>query len=45
MAERWFPRERVSLETMAKALWLEEDYWEKFRRHVAAGVSLAFNGE
>ncbi|WP_035075176.1 DUF6890 family protein [Maridesulfovibrio zosterae] len=41
---RWFPGQEVTEESMAEALWLEQDFWEKMSVAVSNGISKAFRG-
>lgn len=41
---RWFPGRAVDGESMAEALFLERDYWEKMSVAVANGIARAFKG-
>jgi hypothetical protein len=45
LCRKWFPREPVSEQTMAEAMYLEELHWEGMKQVVAAGIALALEGE
>jgi len=44
LAEHWLPHSPADDETMARALWLEKEYWKRMRICVANGVARAFSG-
>nr|DAL64236.1 MAG TPA_asm: hypothetical protein [Caudoviricetes sp.] len=39
------PNENDSTENLARAIWLDNRYWENYAISVANGISLAFKGE
>ncbi len=41
-SHKWFPGRDVTIRSMAEAQFLENDFWEKQRLAVAAGVAMAF---
>jgi hypothetical protein len=41
-SHKWFPGRDVTTRSMAEALFLENDFWEKQRVAVANGVATAF---
>jgi len=41
---KWFPGREATVESMAEALFLENDYWEKMTVAVGNGVAKAFGG-
>jgi hypothetical protein len=43
-SRRWFPGREVTTKSMAEALFLEKDYWEKQQIAVTNGVARAFKG-
>jgi hypothetical protein len=44
LVHRWLPGQPVSEQTMAEAMLLEKDYWEKMSVAITNGVVKAFNG-
>ncbi|EPR43141.1 hypothetical protein dsx2_2501 [Desulfovibrio sp. X2] len=44
LSRRWFPSRAVDSESMAEALFLEKDHWEKMAVAVANGIAKAFRG-
>lgn len=45
LANHWLPNCPPDEETMARALWLEKEYWQRMRVCVANGVARAFSGK
>ncbi|WP_371924878.1 hypothetical protein [Endozoicomonas sp. SCSIO W0465] len=45
LAGHWLPNFPPDEETMARALWLEKEYWQRMRVCVANGVARAFSGK
>lgn len=43
-ARKWFPGREMSEDSLAEALFLETDYWEKMSVAVANGIAKAFKG-
>ncbi|WP_434091633.1 DUF6890 family protein [Serratia marcescens] len=41
----YLPAENDSSENLARAIWLDNRYWENMRVATANGISLAFKGE
>ncbi|HCE5112906.1 TPA: hypothetical protein NKO82_004554 [Vibrio parahaemolyticus] len=41
---KWLPSETDSEENLARAIWLEQQYWEKMQVATANGVAKAFSG-
>ena len=44
LSHKWFPSRAVDLDSMAEAVFLETDYWEKMQIAVANGIAKAFRG-
>jgi len=44
LVRKWFPGQAVTEQSMAEAMVLEKDYWEKMAVAVTCGVTKAFNG-
>ncbi|WP_420588227.1 DUF6890 family protein [Bacterioplanoides sp.] len=44
LAQHWFPGSDLSEETMARALWMEKECWQRMQKAVANGVARAFSG-
>ncbi|GFM34203.1 hypothetical protein LN040_03885 [Desulfovibrio subterraneus] len=44
LVHRWLPGRAVDAQSMAEAVLLEKDYWEKMAVAVTNGVAKAFNG-
>ncbi|MFI7973232.1 MULTISPECIES: DUF6890 family protein [Serratia] len=45
MRRHYLPNENDSTENLARAIWLDNRYWENNAISVANGISLAFKGE
>ncbi|WP_418720386.1 DUF6890 family protein [Bilophila wadsworthia] len=44
LSHKWFPARDVDQDSMAEAVFLEADYWEKMQIAVANGIAKAFRG-
>lgn len=44
LVRKWLPGEAITAQTMAEAMVMEKDYWEKMTAAVTNGVAKAFNG-
>ncbi|MEI9743581.1 DUF6890 family protein [Enterobacter ludwigii] len=45
LRRHYLPFEQDSDESYSRAMWLDNHYWENFRKSAASGVVLAFEGE
>ncbi|WP_423783671.1 DUF6890 family protein [Gibbsiella quercinecans] len=45
LRRHYLPNENDSTENLARAIWLDNRYWENNAISVANGISLAFKGE
>ena len=44
LSHKWFPARDVDQDSMAEAVFLEADYWEKMQIAVANGIVKAVRG-
>ncbi len=44
LSRHWFPGRKVDEDSMAEALFLEQDHWRKMSVAVANGIVIAFKG-
>jgi len=44
LTRKWLPGASHDTESMAQALFLENDYWEKMTASISRGIAQAFKG-
>ncbi|WP_399494493.1 DUF6890 family protein [Xenorhabdus griffiniae] len=45
LRRHYLPHEKDNTENLARAIWLDNRYWENMRIATANGIALAFKGE
>ncbi|WP_394357658.1 DUF6890 family protein [Morganella morganii] len=45
LRRHYFPHDNDDEESLARAVWFDNKYWENMRIAVANGIALAFKGE
>ncbi|WP_417903685.1 DUF6890 family protein [Brenneria corticis] len=45
MRRHYLPHEPDDIDNLARAVWLDNSYWEKMRVAVGNGITLAFKGD
>ncbi|WP_415843126.1 DUF6890 family protein [Yersinia entomophaga] len=45
LRRHYLPHENDEVENLARALWLDNRYWENTRIAIANGIGVAFKGE
>ncbi|PWC18244.1 hypothetical protein DDT56_05080 [Brenneria corticis] len=45
LRRHYLPHEPDDIDNLARAVWLDNSYWEKMRVAVGNGITLAFKGD